>query len=819
VAKLDMKQLCDGQTRFRALKFTGHKPFPATAFPLIHRAPSLDVTGGIRNGDDNTNVSRAGDNAEKFTGNLLVLNASTNMDPIVPKPQKRHRRSSKHQMAACCNCKRRRKKCDGHYPVCSGCKKLGLECTIIYAPTGREIKRNYIDLLESKVTKLETLLKRQSNTSSQTNLGSNCKGSLSANGEEVNVMNVSIPSLKMNHLLSSESNFASPMSITGSNNSVEVRRNTNDFLDQVGLITVGSEEDPRYVGETSAYSIARAISKSIYFFDDNGFYGRKKKLTKDVTTPSSFPETHFVIPSDATANAYLKAYKNTIQCQYPYMDWDEVMTWFTEILKNDDGPKSKTAKFFIYMIFAIGTQLLNPLSEYTRTMRMYYDEAFKNLDHMIHHNTIHTIQAYLMLAQFAQGMPAGASVWEATGMAIRSAVALGLHRHQSSDIVFVEELSSEETAKRENMRARVFWSAYGVERINGLVLGRPFSISDVDIDLPLPEMTPDTKIGCQVIKLRKIQSSISTFIYKPERLIGTKEELECTRVQIVLELNQWVKNFSYKERARSAFESNNWAMISYHNSLTVLLRPIVIKVSRNVGHSSPSDLEWFRTFAKSTAAICLNYKELYEKGLFRFMWMSVHCCFVAGISFIYSIWLDRRVHVLKWKKQNIINKTIGACNDILQIAANHWKSAEVFEETFQQLVNVVKSSLGDYGMTPPDEKDEDSDQDIDLGTNHNELISDLKDISNFDLLNEGNTIYSFDNMDSAEGTGPSFDSANFDIHSTDIKCDSLPTITKNSMNDAQLLDSMDELWKYFETSGGAFVQNVFNDLKQESISK
>lgn len=69
--------------------------------------------------------------------------------------KKTHRRSSKHQMAACCGCKRRRKKCDGKYPVCSDCEHLGLQCTLIYPPKGQEISRDYLERLEKKVQRLQ----------------------------------------------------------------------------------------------------------------------------------------------------------------------------------------------------------------------------------------------------------------------------------------------------------------------------------------------------------------------------------------------------------------------------------------------------------------------------------------------------------------------------------------------------------------------------------------------------------------------------------------------------------------------------------------
>lgn len=100
--------------------------------------------------------------------------------------------------------------------------------------------------------------------------------------------------------------------------------------------------------------------------------------------------------------------------------------------------------------------------------------------------------------------------------------------------------------------------------MNVLILGRLFSISDVDIDVPVPKITLKTEMAYQVVMLRQIQSRISSFIYKPLRLIRTPKELETTRRQILYELNEWLQNLPAKEKANYPFETDNWPTISYH---------------------------------------------------------------------------------------------------------------------------------------------------------------------------------------------------------------------------------------------------------------
>lgn len=74
------------------------------------------------------------------------------------RPLRTRRSGGKHQMAACWACKKKRKKCDGKYPVCSTCERLGLECTMIYPPNGKEIKRDYLETLEKSVKELTSKL-------------------------------------------------------------------------------------------------------------------------------------------------------------------------------------------------------------------------------------------------------------------------------------------------------------------------------------------------------------------------------------------------------------------------------------------------------------------------------------------------------------------------------------------------------------------------------------------------------------------------------------------------------------------------------------
>lgn len=661
------------------------------------------------------------------------------------KPAKRHRRSSKHQMAACCNCKRRRKRCDGKYPTCSLCKRLGLECTTVFAPTGREIKRDYIDTLEKRIEELNNVVK----------------------DKELQTIDDQQNYKELGRL---ELNYQSSTSCPSDN-----------FAARVGMITVGAADDPRYIGEASIYPIAKAIAHSISCYSAKQFPPPSAVTIHD--TPSTV-DAPFYQPSRPLAESYLSIYHEAIQIQYPFLDWTEVKDWFEEVMRNGVETKNGDAKFFIYMIFALGVQLLNLPSGAHGCTKAYYDMAFESLCGIVEHTTIHAVQAFLMLAVFSQKIPDGASVWQTTGMAIRAAVALGMHRGYDD---FIDQTA-------DDLRSRIFWSAYGIERMNGLVLGRPFSISDIDIDTPLPKETPDTKLAIQVIKLRQIQSSISTFIYKPARLLGNPEEIDSTRIQIVLELNNWARNFPYKQSAHIALETKAWPVISYHNSLTILLRPVVLEVARLREKAPQNYIRWFQVFADSASTICLSYKTMYLRGFFRCMWLTIHGCFIAGISFLYCLWLDQFMHVLKWKRSSIIYDTINACSSILYVLAERWKGGVMFRDTFEHLEAIMKESLNSSGYLKFESKIDEADNNgkINLPTPQPEITDELDKA----ILGSKDMNISPEYLQGLQD---------------DIQNCKFPQTTSKAQ---EFIEDTDKLWEFLDTTGDKFLKSIFSDMEE-----
>lgn len=564
---------------------------------------------------------------------------------------------SKHLQGACNGCKSKKKKCDGRYPVCSTCEQTGTECTIIDLATGRMVRRDYIQQLEELVSDLKQQLSEKKMHDDETG-----------------------DSHHDQHRISTESNHK------------------RDLEMEVGYITLGAgSESVGYIGDSSAYSIAKAITSTIHY------YNKKRPKTHSTTPPDiqrELDQIPFSKPSIGMSNNYLSAYYDNVQTQYPFLDWSSVSLWFQAVVYRDST--SPEHLFFMYMIFAIGSQIYNTHSTTAKLYtKLYYKKALENIGPLVETTTLDTVQAYLMLSVFSQKMPDASSIWQTTGLAIRTAVILGLHRGPFRVNTQDED---EQTLKLRQLKYWIFWCAYGLERINGIVLGRPFGIADIDIDTPLPDdIDSELSVASHVIKIRRIQSSICTFVYKPVQLMDREEDIDATRVQIVLELNDWMSTFPIKLQSSSVFETENWCKISYHNSMLLLLRPVVLEIAHLKGNVNERSLDWFKAFAHSASTICLNYRDLHSKGKLGYTWLAMHCVFVSGLSFLYCVWLDasKQLQVLDLKGKPLLYDTVSASSSILYVFAEKFKNTAMFRDTFERVVRSVMCQLDECIISNP----------------------------------------------------------------------------------------------------------------------
>ncbi|KAF9575763.1 hypothetical protein EC968_001550 [Mortierella alpina] len=106
----------------------------------------------------------------------------------------------------------------------------------------------------------------------------------------------------------------------------------------------------------------------------------------------------------------------------------------------------------------------------------YFSRAKIILDETYHVSSVSIVQALVLMShhQFAQGNYSGG--WLYTGMAIRIAHEIGLHRQDISTNM----------PEQDEVRKRVWWALYLCDRFGSSMLGRPLSINDEDFSVQMP---------------------------------------------------------------------------------------------------------------------------------------------------------------------------------------------------------------------------------------------------------------------------------------------------------------------------------------------
>lgn len=110
----------------------------------------------------------------------------------------------------------------------------------------------------------------------------------------------------------------------------------------------------------------------------------------------------------------------------------------------------------------------------------YYLKAISLLQDMYEDATVIQVETLILISCFTNGLGRVKAAYTYTGIAMRLALILGLHRSvpASSEISAVE---------RENRR-RIWWTLYHFDRTAASKLGYPVTIRDEDIDVEMPSM-------------------------------------------------------------------------------------------------------------------------------------------------------------------------------------------------------------------------------------------------------------------------------------------------------------------------------------------
>lgn len=574
------------------------------------------------------------------------------------------RRREYKNAVACNRCKKRKQRCDGNYITGSPCSKCMVSGEI--CEFDDKTRPSYVKSLEDKVRFLE---KKVGDLELQ-RLEEKGKGSPGDHGSVKSVT-------------STES---------GNKNLVEC----------TAFIPLKDDSNPIYVG-SSSFSIANLIQYYL-IHDDTTDNSSTNDIYEDISgDPNNFVQ--ILLEDQKLMDYFLESYITIMHKRYPFLDrlYIESLHERRSELFFQRDEKSAMDRFLILMIYAVGSYLRpnNSKLSHVPFARMLFYKAALNSDLQVIFKTETTanIYALLLLVVYKLRTPNGQVIWYLIGMALRLCIDFGLHRRNIQ--VFAKD------PYKYQLNSRLFWSTYSLDRIIANSFGRPYSISDrdIDVDLPLdieesirdpviiknhfyskypqynienlvlqPVNTPFTTLTMAIknFELRRIDSKIQEKIYAVDKSITDIPRDAISEIKE--DLNRWKQSTPQRQNTLE----NDYYSYLYNKLLRHLIIPFINLLD--------SDDPLFTACIDSSITICKTNRRIHDNGKHLLSIISIQTIFLSGMTIIYAVLSKKMTFTFK------ISEGLRCCSATLLLLSTRSPSCKSFSLIFERLLDRIGSN-------------------------------------------------------------------------------------------------------------------------------
>lgn len=575
---------------------------------------------------------------------------------------------------ACNRCKSRKQKCTGNFLTgkqCLGCKRANVPCE--YSTTRNPM---YVKILEEKVAYLEKLIE---------------EGKLNSNKEEQKIDKIS-PSESVSTEPSGESV-----------RSVEPATEEDILTKCAALFPLKDDMEPLYVG-SSGLNIASLLQAHL------------KLEIADALQKNSFPTSSTydttlneyvsrslddLLYEESKLNYFVANYVKTIHKRYPFLNHTDILNLHENreyLLRNDKVHEKRVDiihSFILLMVYAIGSMMFsrnvnqkgisNP--SYKNDNFVFFTSAMKlDLSIVFEHKSVLNIHSMLLTVIYQLRLPNGPVIWDMIGFALRLCVNFGFHR-KNIKLLHTKPLDYQQ-------RLLTFWSTYSLERSVSSSFGRPFSLSDRDIDADLPidideSITDESLIMREyVLKYKTLDSPVTsrTHAIHHFRFIQIESEIQnkiyrvdveikdIPRVEInilISKMKQWASTIP-----PSSSSDYDYYLYLFNKQIRYLIQPFLSKLTK--------DDPLFIECITAASTVCQLSKRIYQNTKIRLSFISLQTIFLSGVTLIYSL-LSKKIN---WNLS--VNEGLRCCSSVLFSVAQRAYTCAIFSEIFEKLVTMVQ---------------------------------------------------------------------------------------------------------------------------------
>ncbi|SPO01216.1 uncharacterized protein DNG_03963 [Cephalotrichum gorgonifer] len=396
------------------------------------------------------------------------------------------------------------------------------------------------------------------------------------------------------------------------------------------------------------------------------------------------------------ANRLFANYRDDILPRFPCFveaDLARAFQCFYGDQQDPDPSQTRFTSFVAPMVLAISclTSKNHDFPKVAALSESLHRDAMHHVA-VIQNASIQALQCLVLLIQHALLLPYSANLWYMTGEAMRMAVSLGLH--QEPHWTIVPDLEDAE------LRRRLFWLVYQLDRTVAISAGCPVALSDQHITTRLPydggsphadlkeslRQEPRDKMARQFLihcRLRILQSEIHAIQFFDHPLPDDIESY-ASWVQTTADRIQMLA-----EKVASDCPTASWLIAATQQCRVLLYRPS----SRNIAVSESSLLNTV------TASIQLidSYINLAQAGGLVLAFEIANSSFQAGMVMLYAL----RNHASELSHASmieVVQKALEALSKLFDMLAKRWPALSDTAHYNKELIDTSsRNPLGRSG--------------------------------------------------------------------------------------------------------------------------
>lgn len=249
---------------------------------------------------------------------------------------------------------------------------------------------------------------------------------------------------------------------------------------EIGLVSLSSGGEPRYIGPSSGYFLANLVFSNAgrrAGLSGNNASGNHGNSDRPMSLSSEFFNSPAPLPSrKADAIELTSKFFTSVHLIYPFLHEPSHMARLERLYCSTNHDSIDA--FHVFMVLAIAASDLSRRIRIPLSAEGYYTAATQHFERAYAEGSLEGLQSLLLLMVYGLHNPScDINVWSLNYQCLGTLIDLGLQRDVRTSSAFPISFLEQE------MRTRIFWVVYSFDRTLGTMMGRPIGVRDEACEL------------------------------------------------------------------------------------------------------------------------------------------------------------------------------------------------------------------------------------------------------------------------------------------------------------------------------------------------